>query len=92
MQREPYTRIGRQLLDQFTSHLARAAKKKEKSFQSMFNHIKYKALERGIAVIEVPEFNTSKQCSRCGSLRTERPSQGAFICKDCGYKINANVN
>ena len=61
-------------------------------FYKLKEYIKYKALERGIAVIEVPEFNTSKQCSRCGSMRTERPSQGLFICKDCGYQINADVN
>ncbi|MDF2956701.1 MAG: Transposase [Candidatus Alkanophagales archaeon MCA70_species_1] len=51
-----------------------------------------KASERGILVIEVPEFNTSKQCSKCGSMNTKRPSQGVFICKDCGYQINADVN
>jgi len=55
-------------------------------------YIKYKALERGILAIEIPEFNTSKQCSRCGSMNTERPSQGVFICKDCGYQVNADVN
>ena len=61
-------------------------------FYKLKEYIKYKAVERGIAVIEVPEFNTSKQCSRCGSMRTERHSQGAFICSDCGYQINADVN
>ena len=61
-------------------------------FYRLKEYIKYKALERGIAVIEVPEFNTSKQCSRCGSMNTERPSQGVFICEDCGYQINADVN
>ena len=61
-------------------------------FYRLKEYIKYKALERGILVIEVPEFNTSKQCSQCGSMRTERHSQGAFICKDCGYQINADVN
>ncbi|RLI03016.1 hypothetical protein DRO30_01735 [Candidatus Bathyarchaeota archaeon] len=55
-------------------------------------YIKYKALERGILVIEVPEYNTSKQCSRWCSMRTERPSQGLFVCLDCGYQINADVN
>jgi len=25
-------------------------------------------------------------------MNTERPSQGVFICKDCRYKINADVN
>ena len=72
----------------------RKANRKVNSMPShkLKEYIKYKALERGIAVIEVPEYNTSKQCSRCGSMRTERPSQGAFICKDCGYQVNADVN
>ncbi|MHA1860263.1 MAG: zinc ribbon domain-containing protein, partial [Candidatus Asgardarchaeia archaeon] len=37
-------------------------------------------------------FNASKQCSRCGSMNTKRPSQGIFICEDCGCKINADVS
>ncbi|WP_456487268.1 RNA-guided endonuclease InsQ/TnpB family protein, partial [Candidatus Alkanophaga liquidiphilum] len=61
-------------------------------FYKLKEYIKYKALERGIAVIEVSEFNTSKQCSRCGSMNTKRPSQGIFICEDCGYQINGDVN
>jgi len=61
-------------------------------FYRLKEYIKYKALERGILVIEVPEFNTSKQCSKCGSMNTKRPSQGLFICLDCGYQINADVN
>ena len=61
-------------------------------FYRLKEYTKYKALERGIAVIEVPEFNTSKQCSRCGSMNTKRPSQGVFICLDCGCKINADVS
>ncbi len=61
-------------------------------FYRLKEYIKYKALERGIAVIEVPEHYTSKQCSRCGSMNTKRPSQGLFICLDCGYQINADVN
>jgi len=61
-------------------------------FYRLKEYIKYKALERGIVVIEVPEYNTSKQCSRCGSMNTKRPYQGVFICKDCEYQINADVN
>ena len=61
-------------------------------FYRMKEYIKYKASEIGILVIEVPEFNTSKQCSKCGSMNTKRPSQGVFICKDCGYQINADVS
>jgi len=61
-------------------------------FYCLKEYIKYKALEKRIVVIEVPEFNTSKQCSKCGSLNTKRPFQGVFICKDCKYQINADVN
>jgi len=61
-------------------------------FYKLKEYIKYKALERGILVIEVPELNTSRQCSKCGSMNTERPSQGVFICEDCGYQVNADVN
>jgi len=76
------------------SNKGRKANRKVNSmpFYKLKEYIKYKALKRGILVIEVPEYNTSKQCSRCGSMRTERPSQGIFICSDCGYQVNADVN
>ncbi len=53
-------------------------------------YIKYKAIERGILVIEVPEYNTSKQCSCCGSMNTERPSQGSSV--RIAATIKADVN
>ena len=61
-------------------------------FYRLKQYITYKAAERGIAVIEVPEHNTSRQCSRCGSMNTRRPHQGMFICKDCNYQVNADYN
>ena len=61
-------------------------------FYRLKEYIKYKALEKGIVVVEVPEHSTSKQCSKCGSMNTRRPHQGVFICKDCGYQINADMN
>jgi len=61
-------------------------------FYKLKMYIAYKAMERGILVIEIPEYNTSKQCSKCGSMDTKRPTQGQFICKNCGYKVNADVN
>ncbi|MCW3135375.1 MAG: transposase, partial [Canidatus Methanoxibalbensis ujae] len=52
----------------------RMANRKVNSMPShkLKEYIKYKALEQGILVMEVPEYNTSKQCSRCGSMNTER--------------------
>jgi len=54
-----------------------AIKKKE--------YIKYKALERGILVIEVPEFNTSKQCSKCGSMNISAHSPTSPIARGGGH-------
>jgi len=61
-------------------------------FYCLKEYIKYKAMERGIAVVGVPEHYTSKHCSRCGSMNTERPHQGVFVCKSCRYQINADIN
>ncbi|MBY9001691.1 MAG: transposase [Candidatus Heimdallarchaeota archaeon] len=35
---------------------------------------------------------TSSICSHCGSFRTTRPTQPTFICKTCGYQLNADLN
>ncbi|MCW7077507.1 MAG: zinc ribbon domain-containing protein [Canidatus Methanoxibalbensis ujae] len=53
-------------------------------------YIKYKALEQGILVMEVPEYNTSKQCSRCGSMNTERHKD--YSSARIAATINADVN
>lgn len=54
--------------------------------------LEYKCLDRGIKVEKINPAYTSKTCSRCLSKNTERPSQDKFICLDCGFQLNADLN
>ena len=60
---------------------------------SMFqNFLKYKCLNLGIKVEFINPAYTSKTCSKCGSLNTSRPKQETFICNDCKFQIDADLN
>jgi putative transposase len=60
---------------------------------SMFQiFLKYKCLNLGIKVEFINPAYTSKTCSRCGSLNTSRPKQEIFICNDCNFQLNADLN
>lgn len=61
------------------------------AFYQFQKFVEYKAIRKGIRVIYVSPRNTSKRCSRCGSLNTER-SKGFFHCLDCNYSLNSHLN
>ncbi|MDQ6645542.1 MAG: transposase, partial [Chloroflexota bacterium] len=55
--------------------------------------IAYKAAWAGIEVRYVDPRNTSRTCSECGSCdKKNRQSQASFLCKQCGFCCNADVN
>jgi putative transposase len=55
--------------------------------------LKYKAIETGAKVIEVPAAYTSQMCSKCGHIdEKNRPSQAVFACQKCGHAENADLN
>ena len=57
------------------------------------NFLEYKCLDRGIKVEKIHPAYTSKTCSRCSSSRnTERPRQDQFVCLDCKYRLDADLN
>jgi putative transposase len=62
------------------------------SFGMFQNFLKYKCLDRGIKVEFIQPAYTSKTCSRCKSLKTLRPAQDKFVCQDCGFQLNADLN
>lgn len=53
--------------------------------------ISYKARWEGILIYTIKENNTSKLCHRCGK-EGRRPTQGLFLCSNCGLEYNADVN
>jgi putative transposase len=63
-------------------------------FSMIQSQLAYKANEIGIRVIKDKKqtINTSKQCSKCGSLKTERTKQNSFRCLSCGFSLHADLN
>src|SRR5258708_8985181 len=63
------------------------------SFAQLYGFISYKAAWKGVSVIKVDPRHTSQMCSRCGhQARNNRRSQSLFLCRKCGYCLNADLN
>jgi putative transposase len=63
------------------------------SFAQLYAFVEYKAEARGQAVVKVDPRHTSQTCSRCGfQHRYNRRSQSLFLCRECGYCLNADYN
>ena len=63
------------------------------SFARLFGFIEYKARLAGDRVARVDPRNTSRRCSRCGDTRKRnRKSQGQFLCHECLFPLNADLN
>jgi putative transposase len=63
------------------------------SFAQFQNFLTYKAQERGMVVEKIDPRHTSQTCSRCGyQARNNRRSQSLFLCRKCGYCLNADLN
>lgn len=55
--------------------------------------LEYKQKERGGTLVLVDPAYTSQTCSACGVVdKSSRVSQAVFLCKSCGYTINADLN
>lgn len=63
------------------------------SFAQLWSFTTYKAEACGVQVVRVDPRHTSQQCSRCGHIaRNNRRSQSLFLCRACGYCLNADLN
>jgi putative transposase len=63
------------------------------SFAQFHGFLSYKAEARGIEVVKVDPRHTSQTCSCCGhQARNNRRSQSLFLCRQCGYCLNADYN
>jgi len=61
------------------------------SFAELQGLIAYKAAQSGVEVVYVDPRYTSQTCSRCLHLGL-RADQSNFHCRDCGYRLNADLN
>jgi len=63
------------------------------AFNELRRFIEYKAQIAGVPVIAVDPRNTSLTCSQCGYIsKSNRRSQSKFVCKQCGFSLNADIN
>ena len=63
------------------------------NFAQLQQFIEYKAQSKGIKVVYVDARYSSQKCSRCGYIsRSNRIDQSHFVCKHCGYFLNADLN
>lgn len=63
------------------------------SYAQFQSFLVYKAQERGMQVVKIDPRHTSQTCSRCGyQHRSNRRSQSLFLCRHCGYTLNADLN
>ncbi|MDQ2052973.1 transposase [Natronolimnohabitans sp. A-GB9] len=65
------------------------------AFETLIQHIEYKAEERGIDVERVDEagLKTSKTCCQCGvEADSNRVERGLYVCDECGLVANSDLN
>jgi putative transposase len=63
------------------------------SFAQFHGFLAYKAEAQGMRVGKIDPRHTSQTCSKCGhQARNNRRSQSLFLCRHCGYCLNADFN
>jgi putative transposase len=78
-----------------TEQKGRASRRRQHSwsFNQLQEFLLYKAEERGMRAVKVDPRHTSQTCSRCGyQHRSNRRSQSLFLCRACGFQLNADIN
>jgi putative transposase len=66
---------------------------KDWSYYQLQQMLEYKAEREDIKIFYVDPYHTSQTCSKCGHYEEgQRKKQDEFICKDCGFKTNADYN
>ena len=63
------------------------------SFGQLRSFLSYKAALAGVPLHTVDPAYTSKTCSACGHCeKANRMSQASFVCHQCGFACNADIN
>ncbi len=63
------------------------------TFRQFRSFLEYKAQEAGMRVVAIDPRHTSQTCSKCGfQSRSNRKSQALFLCRNCAYQLNADLN
>ena len=62
------------------------------SYNQLETFINYKSIREGKRVELVDARYTSQKCSRCGHIERSNRYQTSFCCKECGFRLHADLN
>ena len=62
------------------------------SYFQLEQFLTYKAMVKGIGVVYIDARYTSQRCSKCGFACRSNRKQHSFYCKQCGFRLNADLN
>jgi putative transposase len=62
------------------------------AFRRLQEFVTYKAAEVGIRVDYQDARYTSQKCSRCGHTQSSNRHGHQFVCRSCGYSLDADYN
>jgi len=62
------------------------------SWSTFIRNLEYKAVTSGSELVKVNPRNTSKTCSRCGTIIEMPLSKREFLCPDCGFACHRDLN
>ena len=62
------------------------------SYFQLEQFIIYKAAAKGVNVEYIDARYTSQRCSKCGFISRDNRKQHSFCCKECGFRLNADLN
>ena len=62
------------------------------SYLKSINKLTSVCEENGINLVKVSPIYTSQTCSNCGAIHKESRNGETYLCIDCGFKIDADIN
>lgn len=71
-------------------HLARSIN--DASWNSFIQKLEYKAVTCGSKLVKMNPRNTTKACSKCGTLVKMPLSKREFLCPQCGFSCHRDLN
>lgn len=61
-------------------------------YRDLIDKIKYKSEAKGVPIKEIIPSYTSQTCSNCSYTSKNNRENGEFVCKECGFELNADLN
>lgn len=62
------------------------------SYRKTIDKLERVCSEHGVELVKVSPTYTSQMCSGCGSIHKESRNGENYLCIDCGYEIDADLN